>query len=156
MCAYFGSRTLDGFHKHTSTQFALPPRKTYDILISDFNIDQMDGFRSLDDLKADWEFKPRPVYTPQKKDGFHPHSILHFPRDRKCIHPTQKPVALVEWLIKSYSQVGETVLDFTMGSATCGVACINTGREFVGIERDPVIFKAARRRLAKAKKIVRD
>jgi hypothetical protein len=147
MCKYFGSRTLEGFHKHTSTQFSLPPKKTYDILISDFNIDQMDGFRTLDDLRADWEYKSRPVYTSQKRNGQCPRSVLHFPRDKDCFHPTQKPVALIEWLIQSYSETGDTVLDFTMGSGTCGVACINTGREFIGIEQDQVIFKAAQRRL---------
>jgi hypothetical protein len=156
MHAHFNSHTLMKFYGCDVSQFTLPPKKSYDILISDFKIDQMDGFREYDDLKANWEFKSRPVYTPQKKEGRCPRSVLHFPRDKDCFHPTQKPVALVEWLVKSYSQIGDTVLDFTMGSGTCGVACINTGRKFIGVEQDPVIFKAAKRRLSKAKKIVRD
>lgn len=65
-------------------------------------------------------------------------------------HPTQKPVALVEYLIKTYSNEGETVLDFTMGSGTTGVACVNTGRNFIGIEMDEKYFEIATNRISKA------
>lgn len=61
--------------------------------------------------------------------------------------PTQKPVALLEWLIRTYSNEGDIVLDPTMGSGTTGVACANTGREFIGIELDPGYFATARRRM---------
>jgi DNA modification methylase len=152
MRAHFNSDSLMKFYGCDATQFTLPPRKAYDKLISDFNIDEMDGFREYDDLKSDWEFKPQPVYTPQKKDGQCPRSVLHFQRDKNCIHQTQKPIALLEWLIESYSRVGETILDFTMGSASTGIACMNTKREFIGIEKDLVIFKAAQKRLSDAKK----
>ncbi len=64
-------------------------------------------------------------------------------------HPTQKPVALMEYLIRTYTNEGETVLDFTMGSGTTGVACMNTGRAFIGIERDANYFDVAARRLAR-------
>jgi DNA modification methylase len=63
-------------------------------------------------------------------------------------HPTQKPVALFEYLIRTYSNEGETVLDCTMGSGTTGVACLNTGRRFIGIEKDPDYFATAERRIA--------
>ena len=63
------------------------------------------------------------------------------------IYPTQKPVALMEYLIKTYTQEGETVLDFTMGSGTTGVACKNTGRKFIGIEKDAGYFEIAKQRL---------
>jgi len=63
------------------------------------------------------------------------------------IHPTQKPVALMEYLIKTYTNEGETVLDFTMGSGTTGVACKNLNRKFIGIEKDPDIFETARNRI---------
>lgn len=66
-------------------------------------------------------------------------------------HPTQKPVALMEYLIKTYTNEGETVLDFTMGSGTTGVACMNTGRNFIGIERDEKYFQIASERIEKAK-----
>lgn len=64
------------------------------------------------------------------------------------LHPTQKPVALMEYLIKTYTNEGETVLDFTMGSGTTGVACIKTGRGFIGIEMDSDIFQVAKERIA--------
>ena len=66
-------------------------------------------------------------------------------------HPTQKPVAMMEYLIKTYTNEGETVLDFTMGSGTTGVACINTGRRFIGIERDDKYFQIALDRINAAK-----
>lgn len=70
----------------------------------------------------------------------------------KTIHPTQKPVALMEYLIKTYTNDGETVLDFTMGSGTTGVACGNTGRKFIGIELDRDYYHIARKRIAEAYK----
>ena len=63
------------------------------------------------------------------------------------IHPTQKPVALMEYLIKTYTNEGETVLDFTFGSGTTGVACANTGRKFIGIELDDHYFDIASDRI---------
>ena len=65
-------------------------------------------------------------------------------------HPTQKPVALMEYLIRTYTNPGETVLDFTMGSGTTGVAAANTGRRFIGIERDPDYFAIAQARIGTA------
>jgi len=62
-------------------------------------------------------------------------------------HPTQKPVALMEYLIKTYANPGETILDFTMGSGTTGVACKNTGRNFIGIELDAGYFQIATKRI---------
>ena len=63
------------------------------------------------------------------------------------LHPTQKPVALMEYLIKTYTNEGETVLDFTMGSGTTGVACVNLGRSFIGIEMDENYFNIASDRI---------
>jgi site-specific DNA-methyltransferase (adenine-specific) len=66
------------------------------------------------------------------------------------VHPTQKPVALCEYLIRTYTNEGDTVLDNTMGSGTTGVACVNTGRHFIGIERDDKYFAIANMRIAEA------
>lgn len=63
------------------------------------------------------------------------------------VHPTQKPVKLMEYLIKTYTNEGETVLDFTMGSGTTGVACKNLNRSFIGIEKDAKYFDIARSRI---------
>ena len=83
----------------------------------------------------------------------HPISILDFPqkwRRQDQIHPTQKPVALIEYLIKTYSNEGEMVLDFTMGSGTTGVACKHLNRNFIGIELDEEYFKIAEKRIEDA------
>ena len=77
-----------------------------------------------------------------------PKNLQAFNSD-KGLHPTQKPVALMEYLIKTYTNEGETVLDFTMGSGTTGVAAKNIGRKFIGIELDPDYFKIAEDRIEK-------
>ena len=68
----------------------------------------------------------------------------------KPSHPTQKPVDLLEYLIRTYTNEGETVLDFTMGSGSTGVACVNTNRNFIGIELDEWYFNIAKERIEKA------
>jgi site-specific DNA-methyltransferase (adenine-specific) len=75
-----------------------------------------------------------------------PHTRLEFNKD-KGLHPTQKPVALMEYLIRTYTNAGETVLDFTMGSGTTGVAAKNLNRKFIGIEMDETYFKIAKERI---------
>jgi len=80
----------------------------------------------------------------------YPKMIQKFSRDRGAVHPTQKPVALMEYLIKTYTNEGETVLDFTMGSGTTGVACKNLNRNFIGIEKDEKYFDIAKKRIEDA------
>lgn len=80
----------------------------------------------------------------------YPRSILRYPTDPKPVHPTQKPVALMEYLIRTYTNEGDTVLDNTMGSGTTGVACVNTGRDFIGVERDDKYFEIAKKRIEDA------
>lgn len=77
----------------------------------------------------------------------YPLSVLDIARDTSHFHPTQKPVALMEYLIRTYTNPGETVLDFTMGSGTTGVAAIKAGRKFIGIELDPSYFRIACQRI---------
>ena len=78
-----------------------------------------------------------------------PLSVLHFTGETG-LHPTQKPVALLAYLIRTYTNPGETVLDFCAGSFTTGIACINEGRDFIGIERDPEYFRVGSERIAAA------
>jgi site-specific DNA-methyltransferase (adenine-specific) len=80
----------------------------------------------------------------------YPRSIIGIASEGKTVHPTQKPVALMEYLIRTYTNEADTVLDNCMGSGTCGVACANTGRNFIGIERDPGYFEIARKRIEAA------
>lgn len=77
-------------------------------------------------------------------------ALWQAPSGRAKIHPTQKPVSLMERLILASSNPGDVVLDVTMGSGTTGVACANTGRKFIGIERDPAYFSIAAARIANA------
>lgn len=75
----------------------------------------------------------------------YPRDVQFFSSDKQKgnFHPTQKPVALLRYLIETYSNPGETVLDFTMGSGTAGIACQESGRGFIGIEKDPAIYQVA-------------
>lgn len=84
-----------------------------------------------------------------------PTSVLTFSTDKqKCaLHPTQKPVALLEWLIKTYTNEGMTVLDNCMGSGSTAVACVNTNRNFIGMELDENYFEIAKERIDKATKM---
>ncbi len=87
-----------------------------------------------------------------KSETRYPKSILTFSNADKTknSHPTQKPVALLEYLIMTYTNEGETVLDNTMGSGTTGVACVNTNRNFIGMELDDKYFEIAEARINKA------
>lgn len=79
----------------------------------------------------------------------YPRSVQVFPTDKQksTLHPTQKPVALMEYLIKTYTNEGETVLDFTFGSNTTGVACKNLSRKYIGIEMDEAYFNIGKERI---------
>jgi site-specific DNA-methyltransferase (adenine-specific) len=82
--------------------------------------------------------------------GRFPVNLIKEKTPKNGLHPTQKPVALMEYLIRTYTNEGETVLDFAMGSGTTGVACQNTGRNFIGIELDEDYYKAALKRIEEA------
>jgi|TARA_R110000803_G_scaffold187468_1_gene249846 DNA modification methylase len=123
-------------------------------------------------------YKKQPTYNPQMRLGFKPYkckqgatktqnygnqsgaitvsdgsryplTLVAFNRDGAKVHPTQKPVALMEYLIKTYTNETDTVLDFTMGSGSTGVACVNTNRKFIGIELDEDYFRVAKERIDK-------
>ncbi|MCU5485159.1 site-specific DNA-methyltransferase [Bacillus thuringiensis] len=84
-----------------------------------------------------------------KKYTNYPKSVIDFPRDSKTFHPTQKPVALFEYLIKTYTKEGETVLDNCMGSFTTAIACINTKRNYIGFEMDEEYWNLGNERVNK-------
>lgn len=99
------------------------------------------GFKCMEDGK---EYKKTYDYK-------NPVTLIEFDKVRKgALHPTQKPVALLEYLIRTYTNEGETVLDFTMGSGSTGVAALNTNRNFIGIELDEEYFKIAENRIKQA------
>ena len=92
--------------------------------------------------------KPRKEF--ENKGTRYPKSIVNISRDfsaQQQVHPTQKPVPLLEWLVKTYSNTGDTVLDNCMGSGSTGLACANINRDFIGIEYDDKYFKIAKERI---------
>lgn len=92
------------------------------------------------------------TYMPHYSEIYYPTTLLEIPLPRfRGGHPTQKPVPLCEYLIKTYTNEKETVLDNCMGSRTTGVACVNTNRNFIGIELDENYFNIAKERIEKAK-----
>lgn len=103
-------------------------------------------------MSENWKGGLNNVVTDNRDGLRHPKTIQKFNRD-KGFHPTQKPVALLEYLIKTYTNEGDTVLDNCMGSGSTGVACKNTNRNFIGIELDWKYFDIARERLIDIKEV---
>ena len=128
-----------------STQYGLCTYKTYLELIDVFNIHKMDGFKIFAELKEiDDKFKKRFASTFNLWEGKkYKSNILKYKKDYDGHHPTQKPVLLLEDLIKTFSNENDLVVDLTMGSGSTGVACKNTNRDFIGIEQDANYFQIA-------------
>lgn len=95
-------------------------------------------------------YNPSGTVVTESDGKRYPLTVLDFQRDKNKVHPTQKPVALMEYLIRTYTNEGDTVLDNCMGSGTTGVACANTNRVFIGIEQDPKYFQIAKSRIDEA------
>ena len=135
----------DHFFRIDSTQFSLCTEKTYNELISVFGIDKMMGFKSFKELeKINSVFNS--VFNLNQGAKFKS-NVFQYKKDYSGLHPTQKPVALLEDLIKTYSNIGDVVLDFTMGSGSTGVAAKNLNRSFIGIELDEKYFDIAKNRV---------
>ena len=128
-----------------SSQFALCTSETYEELIKKFGINNMQGFKTYAELE---ETNKRYLSTFNLWEGNkYKSNILKYKKDYDGYHPTQKPVALLEDLIKTFSNEGDTVVDLTMGSGSTGVACKNTNRKFIGIELDEDYFNIAEERI---------
>jgi len=136
-------------HYWAAAQFHLPTEDIYK------NILQPTGFfpRSHEELKEiDNEFKKKFASTFNLWEGKkYKSNIFKYDRSEVGYHPTQKPVLLLEDLIKTFSNENDLVVDFTMGSGSTGVACLNTNRNFIGIEQDENYFKIATERINKLK-----
>ena len=135
----------DHFFRIDSTQFSLCTEKTYNELISVFGINEMQGFKEFKELeKINSVFNS--VFNLEQGAKFKS-NVFQYKKDYNGLHPTQKPVALLEDLIKTYSNEQDTVLDFTMGSGSTGVAAKNLNRSFIGIELDKNYFEIAKERI---------
>jgi site-specific DNA-methyltransferase (adenine-specific) len=127
-----------------SSQWDLPTEETYQELIDVFGIDKWEGFRPYESLRQEYESLR---YTFNGKDGTKNVMTYRFRKDKRLNHPTQKPVDLIENIIRHSSNEGDTVLDCFLGSGTTGVACKNLNRNFIGIEIDTEYFKIAEKRI---------
>ena len=146
-----GHRGSDHFLENSSDplQFSLCTEKTYKELVSVFRLNTMDGFMPYDELRAiDEQFKKGLPSTFNLWEGNkYKSNILKYKKDYTGLHPTQKPILLLEDLIKTFSNEGDLVVDLTMGSGSTGVACKNTSRNFIGIELDAKYFEIAKERI---------
>lgn len=129
-----------------STQFSLCTESTYNELIEVFGINQMDNFKTFEELKEIDEETKNTAFPSVFNlwDGKkYKSNILKYRKDYTGLHPTQKPVLLIEDLIKTYSNEGDVVVDLTCGSGTTAVAAINTGRDYICIEKDEGYYEVA-------------
>lgn len=140
---------VDHTFRTGSAQFSLCTEATYSELIQAFGIDKMEEFKPYTELRAiDKQFKKDLPSTFNLYEGNkYKSNILKYKKDYQGLHPTQKPIALLEDLIKTFSNEGDLVVDLTMGSGSTGVACKNTSRRFIGIELDDEYFNIAKERI---------
>jgi len=138
---------LDTFNSDTARRFNFPSEKTYNNLIELYKIDKMEGFRTYNDIKEEY-LKTTPNSTFNLWEGKkYKSNILKYKKDYNGYHPTQKPILLLEDLIKTFSNENNLIVDLTMGSGSTGVACKNTNRRFIGIEMDDKYFEIATKRI---------
>ena len=109
-------------------------------------------YRAKNDTKSNNWGSYKTGWSTDNKGTRYPVNAIHFNKIAKTIHPTQKPVDLLEYLIKTYTNPNMTVLDNVMGSGSTRVACKNLNRTFIGIEHDPDYFKIAKKRIEETKK----
>lgn len=134
----------DHVFRFNSSQFDLCTVETYDALIYFYCIDKMEGFKFYSELeKINATFNA--TFNLWEGSKFKS-NILEYKKDYEGLHPTQKPVLLLEDLIKTFSNENDLVVDLTMGSGSTGVACKNTNRNFIGIEKDENYYNIAVRR----------
>lgn len=140
-----GHRRFEHFAYTDSTQFGLCTEKTYNEFLNFYGVSEFKPYSEL--VEIDRVFN-RVFNLPEGKK--YKSNVLSYKKDYSGFHPTQKPVALLEDLIKTYTNEGNTVLDFTCGSGSTGVAAKNLNRNFIGIELDEGYFNIAKERIEKA------
>ncbi len=128
-----------------SFQVSLCTEKTYNQMIEMYGIDKMEGFIEYEVLKKqENQFKEKTASTFNLwEGGKFKSNVLEYKKDYEGLHPTQKPILLLEDLIKTFSNEDDLVVDLTMGSGSTGVACKNTNRKFIGIEKEVKYYDVA-------------
>ena len=136
---------IDHFTRYGSTQWNLPAKEVYNELTEKYNLREWDGFREYDDLQRELE-DLRPVHHLDKNHK----NVWSMKKDKgKNYHSCQKPIDILERLIQTHSNKDATVLDCFMGSGSTGVACLQTNRNFIGIELDEKYYNIAKKRCKK-------
>ena len=133
------------FYKNGSSQFSLCTKETYDELIDVFNIDKLPCFKSYSELEEINSKFNKSKFNLNDNEKYKS-NVLEYPKSYNHYHPTEKPVPLLKDLVLTYSDAGDTILDFTMGSGSTGVACLQTDRNFIGIELDEKYYDIAEKR----------
>ena len=141
-------------------QFLCPTEQMYKKLqTTGFFERPYEEIKKIDSLYVQEIYKKMNIENPQVfnlwQGGKSKSNVLEYKKDNGGYHPTQKPVALLEDLIQTYSNEANTVLDFTMGSGSTGVACVNTNRNFIGIELDEGYFNIAKKRIEEAQEQIK-
>ena len=135
------------FYRDGSSQFGLCTEDTYNELIDVYHIDDFPFFMSYDELnKINDDFKSKFYYDIHFNGAKFKSNVLKYKKPYNNYHPTEKPVDLLKDLILTYTDNDDLVLDFTMGSGSTGVACLQTNRNFIGIELDEDYYNIAKER----------
>lgn len=142
-----GHRRAEHTFYINSTQYGLCTEKTYSELIDVFAIDGMSGFKTYDELRG-IDRKYDSTFNLWEGNKYKS-NILKYKKDYAGLHPTQKPILLLEDLIKTFSNEGNLIVDLTIGSGSTAIACINTKRNFIGFELDKQYFDLANERINK-------
>ncbi len=145
-----GHRKAEHFFYLKSTQFEICTEQVYDELIEAFGIDKMNNFKTYEQLKIENQ-KYEPTFNLWEGGKFKS-NVLDYEKDFTGLHPTQKPILLLEDLIKTFSNENDLVVDLTMGSCSTGIACMNTNRNFIGIELDENYFNISKKRVGEKRK----
>jgi len=140
-----------------STQYGLCTEKTYNELTQVFGIDEMQGFKDFTEIKMiDTEYRENLIRQMNEQypsifnlweGNKYKSNILKYKKDYSGLHPTQKPILLLEDLIKTFSNENDLVVDLTIGSGSTAVACINTNRNYIGFEMDESYYNICQQRI---------
>ena len=133
---------LDHCFRFANRTFYIPTEKNYEALIQYYHIDKMNNFIEYPKLKKIWEKENNPIFNIPAGQNIVRNVFMH-KKDLHNIHPTQKPLSLLTDLLQVFTNPGETVLDFTCGSASTGIAAIQNGRKFIGIELSSKFYTQA-------------
>lgn len=134
-------------HEDICVFYKKPP--LYNPQMTSNHVRKISSADSKKTCKNSYNYNPHTHFTTYDSTERYPRSIITFPKDtqKSALHPTQKPTGLCEYLIRTYTNEGDTVLDNCMGSGSTGVACALTKRNFIGIKKDPHYFQIAKERI---------